>query len=81
MKKTYVKPEVYFESFELSTNIAKDCEQRVTTHTQGMCGIDYAGQWIFTDKITGCKDIKIEDNGNEYLCYHVPVEANNLFNS
>ena len=22
MKKTYVKPEVYFESFELSTNIA-----------------------------------------------------------
>ena len=25
MKKTYVKPEVHFESFELSTNIAYAC--------------------------------------------------------
>lgn len=25
MKKTYVKPEVYFESFELSASIADNC--------------------------------------------------------
>ena len=43
MKKTYTKPELYFESFELSANIATGCGIITKTATQGICGYDQPG--------------------------------------
>lgn len=37
MKKSYVKPMVYFESFELSSSIAGTCVSK-TNHDVGICG-------------------------------------------
>ena len=69
MKKIYVKPEVYFESFELS-NI---------NHTVGACwqGVEgFKGFNIFVEP-NSCKTTP-DDNG---LCYHSPTDANNIFTS
>lgn len=77
MKKTYVKPEVYFESFELSANIATGCG-RPLGHTQNDCREtlgDFANvPTIFVD---GCNP-NLEDHG---YCYHVPLADNSLFTS
>lgn len=77
MKKIYSKPEIAFESFSLSQNIAAGCEYTDPKHPDlYFTGIGYA----FT---TGC-DVKFSDGGGdgEYngICYHVPTD-NNLFNS
>ena len=45
MKKTYVKPEVHFESFELSTNIAYACGK--PTHTPKHTDV----YWEYTEKM------------------------------
>ena len=81
MKKTYVKPEVYFESFELSTSIATGCEYK-TNHAKNECVYEIAGgRNVFVDAKTHCLDITAP--GEEYgaVCYHVPIEASNLFTS
>lgn len=77
MKKQYVKPELYFENFELSTSIAA-CESNAGTYADGECGIDMPGftETLFYEKITGCQK-KVEDS--EDICYHNP--SGGLFNS
>lgn len=78
MKKIYVKPEVYFESFELSANIATGCEININ-HTVGACwqGVEgFKGFNIFVEP-NSCKTTP-DDNG---LCYHSPTDANNIFTS
>lgn len=81
MKKTYEKPEVYFESFELSTSIAAGCETVIKTSTQGACPyVTDSGRAIFTDTVTACTT-KSGDTGTKYGCYHVPIDTNNIFNS
>lgn len=86
MKKTYVKPEVYFESFELSTNIAYACGKPTHTPTNGTCGVTINGiGTVFLSGIAGCKytNINGEDvkDGYNGICYHVPDSSQNLFNS
>lgn len=86
MKKVYSKPEIIFEDFALSTNIAGDCEQKTNNPTNHACGLDFSGLTVFLTTMGGCVDIKIAPNeygGGEYntFCYHVPTESNNLFNS
>lgn len=84
MKKTYSKPEIVFESFSLSQNIAAGCEVKTNTPAQSECGIDFGGYMIFLDEMTGCSDIPVTSEGGdgEYngICYHVP-NGENLFNS
>ena len=78
MKRTYVKPEMYFENFELSANIATGCERSIG-HAVGMC-------W---KGVEGFKDFKIfiessncETTPDKYgLCYHTPTDADNIFTS
>ena len=38
MKKTYSKPQIMFEAFTLSTNIAAGCGVINDTHSEGGCG-------------------------------------------
>ena len=82
MKKSYVKPQVFFEDFQLSANIAGVCGIP-TGHAENECqwsisipGI--SGNAFVTEEM-GCG---YKPNDGDYdVCYHVPVDANRLFTS
>jgi len=83
MRKQYVKPQIIFEDFSLSENIAAGCEIRINNSAQGTCGYAYEGGYgatIFINETTGCS-VQIPDSENNGFCYHVPIENNSLFNS
>lgn len=83
MKKTYEKPEVFFENFSLCTNIAAGCELKTNLQSSNMHGCGYVfgrGEpMVFTLDI-GC-ETTAGDGVYNGICYHIPTEANNLFNS
>ena len=80
MKKEYKKPELLFDSFELSMNIAAGCEKKTHTLTDGTCGVIVDGiGMVFFESITGCT-YKGAD-GDYSICYHNPEDNANLFNS
>lgn len=79
MKKTYVKPEVYFESFELSANIAAGCVFK-TNHDQNTCAYKTAtGRTIFLEKAI-C-EVPTQDGSYNSMCYHHPTDDARLFSS
>lgn len=79
MKKIYSKPEIVFDSFTLTTNIAAGCGKTINTHVNGACGLPVEGVGtIFTTDITGC-EVKIAEDDS--YCYHVPTNDTKLFNS
>lgn len=84
MKREYTKPIVVFEDFTLSTNIAGDCEVKTNLQNKDGCGWVPHDRWtlgvIFASATTGC-EITPSDAGYDTLCYHVPSESYNLFNS
>lgn len=79
MKKTYEKPQIMFDSFELSQDIAAGCEFINGLQAQGVCGYATRDGVVFTELISGCKYTK--PDGNNSLCYHVPAENTNIFGS
>lgn len=87
MKKAYVKPEIMFESFVLSTNIAGDCETITSLQVEGSCGYETRDGVVFIDMTMGCNvgvpKNEAEDDWiyNNSVCYHVPIDTKNLFNS
>lgn len=88
MKKVYSKPEVMFEDFTMSTNIATGCERTVGNHSKGSCAVVGTGNVaVFTNTMINiCDYTPTEVGGNkddewDGFCYHVPTEYNNLFNS
>ena len=86
MKKVYVKPEIVFESFTLSTNIAGDCERIVGNPSKGTCGVlgNVRGEDnIFASTVGGVDGCQIWNDTDKHdgFCYHVPTESTNLFNS
>lgn len=88
MKKAYSAPDILFESFTLSTNIAGDCEAPyVNNASKGTCAVLGTGDVaVFDSKVGDACDFnpshfgQPEDFWGE-LCYHVPSADNNLFNS
>lgn len=87
MKKIYTKPEIYFESFSLSTNIANDCDAPFTLAAKDICAIPDAngvqGMGIFNMTVAG-SNCGVHGEGNEMyngFCYHIPTDSNMLFNS
>lgn len=79
MKRNYTKPDIAFESFALSTSIAA-CPVKIETSNGGQCGLLMDDVFIFTMGIVGC-EAQIPDDGSNGICYHVPVDGFNLFNS
>lgn len=85
MKKIYTKPEIYFESFSLSTSIAANCDKIISLPSQFACGIpddNGLGMNVFSPgPSSDC--VLPGDSNKEYdgFCYHVPTEVNQLFNS
>ena len=74
MKKTYSKPQIMFEAFTLSTNIASGCGVITTLSTRGTCGYT-PDRWpesvvLFnTDGICNTSPQNTEYDG---LCYDNP---------
>ena len=81
MKKKYEKPQIMFEDFTLTNSIAGDCEIKVKNPSRDSCPYQLrTGEQIFISNLTGC--ITHEDDGDyNGICYHVPIESNNLFAS
>lgn len=76
MKKQYVKPELYFESFELSTSIAT-CDV-ISNHIDNACPVTdkELGVTYFADGCSytpGPKDKKV--------CYQPPAPGSVVFSS
>jgi hypothetical protein len=82
MKKTYSKPDIIFDSFALSTNVAANCEFKTPLPKADECGmpIGFLNDVIFITEMQGCTKI-IETGAWDTICYHQPTEENNLFNS
>lgn len=84
MKKVYEKPQIMFESFTLSTNIAGDCEHKTWTPNSGTCAYEIetvvGTRFVFISEVQSCTT-KEQDGEFNGICYHNPSEANNLFNS
>lgn len=85
MKKTYEKPEIMFENFTLTTNIAGDCEVKTWTPNSGNCAYEITDEFgdtsaIFTSAMTGICTTTEADGEYNGICYHVPY-GDNLFNS
>ena len=83
MKKQYSKPEIIFESFVLSTNIAGDCGKIVNNHAEYSCPyLNRSGNNVFTAALVGiCTDVQQADGEDNGICYHTPVDVQELFNS
>lgn len=82
MKKTYKKPVAIIENFSLSTNIAGNCEVKTNTPSEGNCAYPLrTGENIFFSSIANVCTTHEDDGEYNGLCYHVPNEAKNLFNS
>jgi hypothetical protein len=86
MKRVYSKPEIYFESFSLSQNIAAGCEEKTHTPAARACAVDFSGLSLFLDGMDACNDIKVTNLGGDGdlngICYHVYTDGSkNFFNS
>lgn len=86
MKSIYVSPEIMYEDFSLSTNIAAGCERFVGNPSEGNCAIVGSdGTSIFGGDMNIC-DFTPEGMGQapdtwDGFCYHVPTSDRELFNS
>lgn len=82
MKKTYVKPYLAVETFQLDAAIASSCssENKVPlnygmdscTLEEEAPGLNYFGNLCV-------HDVKVEGDGNDMICYHGPTPANLMF--
>lgn len=87
MKKSYVKPQVFFESFQLSADIAGNCGASYKNNDNvtyrdliSGCGYTFNGKKVFVSQEQGC--VYESQTGEEYgICYHVPVAGDTLFAS
>ena len=85
MKKTYSPPDIFFDSFALSENIASansNCTRNITNMYSNSCGLWFGDKVVFTIAAAGC-DFKTQDGSPFFdgLCYHIPTADNRLFNS
>ncbi len=86
MKKVYTAPQILFESFTMSTNIAAGCEAIVGNPSKNTCAYSYEDEFagpvsIFTSQVSGCLVTEVQEDGYNGFCYHVPNEEFNLFAS
>lgn len=84
MKRTYTKPELFCEEYELSASIAGNCgiEMHVRDVNFGdytSCGIKMGFDWLFMDE-PNC-DTFPEGDGDNGICYQQPFESAKVFHS
>lgn len=76
MKKRYIKPDLTFESFEMSSNIAADCTNRVISGIEKCGNMIVPGMSLFAEHYN-CEYVP-EDAG---LCYQSVSGENVIFTS
>lgn len=94
MKKKYVKPEILFEDFTLSTSVAScTTDSKVKVMATESCGFydEYLKVVVVSNGVQGCAEVDQEYKGsyrvaetpgeNDGVCYHVPIESYKMFNS
>lgn len=79
LKKKYLKPDISFESFRLSTDISAGCAMLSQQAPNG-CVIYYP-QWGMTLLTEALSCDATPPGGLDYICYHVPLADNNVFES
>ena len=82
MKKVYTKPQIVFESFQLTSNIAGDCNTKPNTQAdEANCGYNDGG-WIIFQSSTVCVDVQVgQDGAHNGFCNHVPIGDHSVFTS
>lgn len=81
MKKSYSRPDILFEDFTLSTNIAAGCEEQPDNLREN-CGVRYGHYIIFESSMTYVCNRSPGNTGSDYydqFCYHVNVGDFNVF--
>lgn len=81
--KKYIKPELFFEHFELSRNISASCGWQITS-VENMCGFKAAAanEWsdlnliIINGNVAGCDKVATA----EMYCYMTMADDQNTFN-
>lgn len=84
MKKAYSKPDIYFESFALSTDIAANtCAAKNALMAYGTCPAAFGSRTVFLDEHTGCSDLQVARQFGSYngYCYDIPYESMNVWSS
>ncbi len=82
MKKTYEKPQIVFDNFELSQSIAAGCSF-ISNHAWKICGVynEDFGEWIFNE-VSGASACTITPAEiDDRICYHVSPDENMVFSS
>lgn len=80
MKKTYIKPQVVFDCFELTDSIAAGCAFLSSNMAPYACPVldEEFGYTLFTDMGT-CDSTP--PGGNDSICYHVPTADYSVYTS
>ncbi len=79
MKKQYEKPQIIFDSFELSQSIAAGCEF-IANHEWAKCAVDDGLQMLFTMDTAACESVP-GPGPFDSVCYDIPNPSNNVFSS
>lgn len=81
MKKVYTKPQIAFESFQLTSNIAGDCNTKSNAQADdATCGYNDNG-WIIFQSNPPCNFPVGQSTENDKICYHVPSGDISVFTS
>ena len=79
MKKQYAKPDIVFDNFAMAESVAS-CEVKAG-FSEGVCGVELtADLMVFTGDVGAC-NVTYMDGTFDGLCYHVPLDAHNVFGS
>lgn len=78
MKKAYVKPEVYFENFQLSASIAAGCTL-ISNSAENLCPV--ADKDLGVTYITDNACTYTTPGENDQICYHNPSDQTKVFTS
>ncbi len=81
MKRVYEKPQIMFEDFSLSVDIAAGCEVS-SNFARNECTISLPGVGnVFLEGVAVCQTAIDDGSAGDGICYHVPTDTNNLFAS
>lgn len=76
-KKKYVKPDLEFVNFVMSSSIAGTCKYEAE-HADGNSCTFVDNEWIFFSSGNNDCDGQV---GEGNFCYHVPTDNQNIFSS
>ncbi len=82
MKKSYVKPRVYFENFQLSANIAGNCGgPNKDPVFMGNHSNAHSCTWSDGEATLFIENAACTSKPDGNICYDVPFENNRIFGS